>query len=254
MKKFVIIFILAQVLLSSCKVLNPSIMFRSKKDYPFQQYSDTALASYRISPFDRITFRLYANDGFKIIDMVSQGGGNSGQMGSMFSYWIEEDGKVKLPLLGRVEIAGKTIREAELFLEEKYEEFYNNPFVQINVTNRRVMVFPGSDGKGTVITLQNNNTTLIEAIAMAGGIDNIGKAHRIKLIRNINSDSPQVYLIDLSTMEGLKYAKIPLQNNDVVYVEPMYRPVSALVNQITPVITLLSSVVTIYGLITLLSK
>jgi polysaccharide export outer membrane protein len=230
-------------------------MFRSNKDYPFQQYSDTAISGYRISPFDRITFRLYANDGFKIIDMVSQGGGgNFSQTLNMFSYWIEEDGQVKLPLLGRVELAGKTIREAELFLEEKYEQFYNNPFVQINVINRRVMVFPGSDGKGTVINLENNNTTLIEAIAMAGGIDNIGKAHRIKLIRNINSDSPQVYLIDLSTMEGIKYAKIPLQNNDVVYVEPMYRPVSALVNQITPVITLLSSVVTIYGLITLLSK
>ena len=39
-----------------------------------------------------------------------------------------------------------TVREAELMLEEKYTKYYNKPYVQLLVVNRRVVVFPGGGG------------------------------------------------------------------------------------------------------------
>ena len=44
------------------------------------------------------------------------------------------------------------------------------------------------------------------------------RANRIKLIRNINGNQ-EVYLIDLSTIDGIKDGSIILQSNDIIYVE-----------------------------------
>ncbi|MBK6834533.1 MAG: hypothetical protein IPG89_09750 [Bacteroidetes bacterium] len=52
--------------------------------------------------------------------------------------------------------------------------------------------------------MEYNNTTVFEAIALAGGISQDGKAYRIKLIRRVTPNSnPIVYLIDLSKIEGI---------------------------------------------------
>ena len=55
---------------------------------------------------------------------------------------------------------------------------------------------------------------------MAGGLADKGRAARIKLIRGDLAD-PEVYLIDLATIEGISQADIILQANDIIYVEPI---------------------------------
>ena len=65
-------------------------------------------------------------------------------------------------------------------LEEKYASYYVKPFVLMSVQNKRVIVFPGNAGDAKVIPLLNNNTSLIEALALAGGISDDGKAHKVK--------------------------------------------------------------------------
>ena len=152
---------------------------------------------------------------------------------------------VKLPILGRLEIKGMTIRNAEKLLEEKYSEFYRKPFVLMNVVNRRVIVFPGQQGNAKVIPLQNNNTSLLEALALAGGIAEVGKANRVKLIRGKISD-PEIYLIDLSTIEGMKQADIVMQANDIIYVEPRLRITQGLVAEIAPIVSLITSAILLY--------
>jgi polysaccharide export outer membrane protein len=104
-------------------------------------------------------------------------------------------------------------------LEERYKEFYVDPFVKVFVQNKRVIIFPGSDGTARVLTLSNQNTTLLEAIALAGGISGSAKANRVKLIRRTDAE-PLVFLIDLSTIEGMKQGNIVLQGNDIIYVQP----------------------------------
>ena len=44
--------------------------------------------------------------------------------------------------------------------------------------------------KRQVLTLVNQNTTLIEALALAGGISEMGKAKKVKLIRCLLYTSP----------------------------------------------------------------
>jgi len=101
--------------------------------------------------------------------------------------------------------------------------------------------------------LVNNNTTLIEALALAGGISDNGKAKKIKIIRNVGNKDV-VYLIDLSTIEGIKNAHMVLQSNDIVYVEPRRRYSSKFVQEMAPIISLISSALIVYSVTNTISK
>ena len=236
-------------------MLDQSIMLRTPEGYEFAAIPDTLTGEYNLETNDIIQFRLFSNDGFKLVDVVSQESNNNRIfMNNMPSYKIDFDGTSKLPVLGRIKLSGMTLREAELFLEEQYAAFYNNPYILLTVNNRRVIIFPGNSGNATVLNLQNDNTTLIEALARVGGLKNDAKANKIKVIRGPR-ENPEVFLIDLSTIEGIKDGSMVLQSNDIIYVEPRVRPVVEVTKEITPLIGLISAttslVTSIYSLVLL---
>jgi polysaccharide export outer membrane protein len=219
MRKLLFLFGLI-LFLSSCGWINPSIMLKTGKDYQYAKSPDSTKAlDYKISPNDI----------------------------------LESDGSAKLPVLGRIKLIGYTIREAESLLEEKYASFYVRPYVIMSVSNKRVIVFPGSAGDAKVIPLQNNNTTLIEALALAGGIADDGKARMVKLIRQ-NNDKHDVFLIDLSKIEGIKQGSMVLQANDIIYVEPRKKYASRFVQEAAPIISILTSAFVLFTYSKAISK
>ncbi len=236
--------ILLTVSITSCK-LNPSIMLQTERGYEFDSIPSNPSAEYKLDLNDRISFRLFSKNGFKIIDLTSftSVGANAVNFSQSFQYTIEADSTVKLPIVGRIKLGGLTIRQAERMLEGAYGSFYNDPFVMINVLNRRVVVFSGNDGRSKVVTLVNENTTLIEGLAMAGGLTEFGKAYKIKLIRGDGGPETKVFLIDLSTIEGINAANMVLQSNDIIYVEPQIRAANDILRQITPIVTIITSAV-----------
>ena len=140
--------IVLRVLFSACnRTYRSSRMFMAKRSYDYTELVDTTNDNeFRLSPNDIIDFRLFTNDGFKLIDlstMNDNGGMRLTQQQNNFYYLLEYDGMVKLPMIGRVELAGKTIKEAENFLEEKYAKYYIDPFARLEAVNRRVVVFTG---------------------------------------------------------------------------------------------------------------
>ncbi len=225
-------------------------MLKTPKNYTYADIKDSLLTQeYRISANDLIEFKLYSNDGFKLTDVTSspltttvQNVNQGGQQ-----YTVDIDGFVKLPVLGRTLLKGLTVRQAEKDLEEKYSLYYIKPFIIIKVTSRRVTVFPGEFGASKVIPLEHDNTTLFEALALAGGIAVDGKAYEIKLIRR-NGEKTEVFHIDLSTISGLNEGNIILQANDVIYVENRLRVTSAVVNELAPFFSIISSVLVLYEL------
>ncbi len=241
--------LLGVLLLSGC-TLNRDIMFKTPTDYEFSQFSDSGYTNLRLQANDQIQFRLFANDGFKMIDLVSEGGTREASFlqRTSFLYFIDNLGSAKLPLLGKVRLAGMTLREAETFLESKYVDYYNRPFVQLLVESRRVVVFPGEGGDARSVALENNNTTLLEVIGMAGGLSNRGNAKKVKVFRYDTDRTRKVYQFDLSTIDGLKYADMVMQGDDVVYVQPNAEIARGIVRDLSPIVTLLTSLVLIYSI------
>lgn len=256
MRKY--LFLILLLPLFSCR-LNPSIMFKTGADYPYKVDQTIGNVEYRLAPNDILGFSVFTNDGFKLIDLTTgiggAAGGSTGPSSAVsggnkngIQFNVDIEGNVKLPIIGKVKITDLTIREAEKLLEDKYTVYYNKPFVMLSVLNRRVMVFPGTGGSGTVVTLENENTTLIEALALAGGITQTGKSNVIKLIRG-DSRNPQVHLIDLSTVEGMTKSNMLLQANDIIYVEPVKRVSQGVLNEIAPIVGIITSLLLLYEIV-----
>ncbi len=257
--RYMLFLLLASAVLGSCTV-NKDILFKTPTDFEYDTLPDSLRAEAVIKTNNILTMNFFTGDGHLLIEngigsgVLSPAGGqnnaNNNVGRNQVSYLVNKDGTVKLPVLGRIKLAGLTIREAENVLQELYSQFYNDPFVILQVNNIRVIVSPGSGGAAQVITLVNANTTLLEALALAGGVNDRGVASKIKLIREDEvTKVRQVYQIDLSTIDGLEQADLIVQPNDIIYVEPLPLIAGELVREIAPVITLITTTVLIIALI-----
>jgi polysaccharide biosynthesis/export protein len=245
-----ILFIAIVLIFSSCAI-NKDLMFKTPVNYEYDIPPEVLDIEYRLQIHDIITFRLFDNDGFKLIDMTTGGGENMQNFRNMqdfVRYKIEIDGQCKLPIVGRVSLQGKTVREAELFLEETYSEYNVKPFVVIEVTNNRVIVMPGSGGDARVIPLLNDNTTLMEALASAGGIAKRGNASRIKLIRR-TAEGRQIYHIDLSKIDGVADADMIVQAQDIIYVEPVPQLAVEILRDLAPIFAIITSTIVLLNFV-----
>ena len=257
LKTLLFTFIPALMFLSSCANINSNILFKIPKGdkFVFDSIPLTPNEEYKLGTGDRFNFIFGTNKGEKIIfsqSGVSAGSGNNNnqtnnsQLAMRTSYLIRQDGLANLPLLGPIEISGKTVVEAENFLVELLSKNYLNPFVQISLTNQRVIIFPGK-GDAKVVYLINTNTSLLEAIAMAGGINESGRSNSIKLMRK-TSHGREIYKIDLSTISGLRSAEMIVQSNDYIYVDFKPRIASAFLNEITPWLSVLTTALLTYNI------
>jgi polysaccharide export outer membrane protein len=247
-----VFYFVALVSLFACNY-NSSRMLRTEKDYSFDEPPQNDSTAYIISVSDIIEFQLYTNDGTSLIDLtaISENQRSAG-LKTNTKYLVEFDGFVKLPIIGRKKLRGMTIGDAEEFLEKEYTKYYIKPFAKIKITNRRVTVFTGV-GQAKVIPLENENTTLMEVLGSAGGLTKLSKARNIKLIRG-DLKNPTVYYFDLSTLEGIKRTDFVLQTHDIIYVESRSDAFREIIRDVAPVISLITSTITLIVVINNLSK
>lgn len=247
-------------ILTSCGNINSNILFKIPRGADFQ-YDSIPLVpeeNFKLAPGDRFSFIFGTNNGEKII--LNQSGvdnnvlsDNNQMISNMqnrqnaMTYLVRQDGTSNLPVLGVIPVSGKTIVELEEEIRILLSENYINPFVQIRVTNQRVIIFPGK-GDAQVVGISNANTSLLEAIALAGGIRDEGRANSIKLMRKTNQGKREIYKIDLSTIDGLKNAQMIVQSNDYIYVDFKPRFASSFLSEVTPWLSVLSTAVITYSI------
>lgn len=254
MKTFVgsaLLFLSLAIILGSCGV-NSNLMFREAKG---AKVSDsipmTPTEDYKISPDDRITFTLTTKEGSLILEEMSGIADGTQRRFQPTEYLVRKNGEVKLPVIGLVNIAGLTVTQCEDTLSKRYSGKFKDPYVLVQITNQRVIVFPGNGSDAKVIPLINTNTTLMEALAQAGGITDRGKANSIKLMRKVKGERV-IYRIDLSTIDGLQYVDMIVQANDYIYVEPTPELPQEIAEDIVPIVSLISSGLIIFSAINLL--
>ncbi|RYM35693.1 hypothetical protein ERX46_01490 [Brumimicrobium glaciale] len=239
-------------LFTSCNV-NSHVMFKTTdSEVITENIPISPDDAYRLATDDKISFVLYVENGKRIIDLaagINSNGGSQQASSISLQYLVRQDGNIELPLLGLVQVAGMSTIEVQQKLSELYAVNYIDPFIQVEVTNRRVIVFPGTGGDAKVILIQNDNTTLMEAIALAGGITERGKANVVKVMRQ-TEEGRKVYQIDLSTIDGLKYADMIVQSNDYIYVEPTKQLSREFLKEVTPIVSLISSAILVFSVFT----
>lgn len=244
--------------LPSCRLLYPNQVFK-QKDYQYFDMVQKQMSQYIIQPGDEFTMRVFARDGFKLIDVfggesvgsVAESGSAVGTLVKTYTYIVDNEGVVKLPVLGYLYVKGFTKTELERVLAEKYSGLFVDPWVSVKVTNRRVFVFKG--GAASVVSLEDYPISLIEVLARTGGLDNDSKAYNIRVVRG-DIKNPEVYLVDLSTIEGIRKADLSVQPNDIVVVQKRKRVVSDVLKEAAPYFGAVTTITTFVLLFKTLGK
>lgn len=133
-------------------------------------------------------------------------------------YLVAEDGRIQLPLLGSTLVSGLTTDSLSKILTKKLLTYYKDPMVNIRIANLKVSIF-GDVAKPNAYTLQNERTTITQALSLAGDLNITGMRKNVILIRE--KDGKRKYIpIDLTSKKLFESEYYYLQNNDEIYVTP----------------------------------
>lgn len=217
-------------------------MFKTDKDYKFAKDSTQQLnLEQGISPDDRLQMQIFTNTGFQLVDVFGSVSGGAAGSGNTASYLVEQTGDVKLPILGKVNLKGKSVKEAEKILEEKYSQYFIDPFVILRIANRYAYVFQGEQGGATVVNLEKDNTSIFEVLAKAGGVNERSKVKQIKVVRG-DLKNPEIHLLDLSSVQSIASSDLAVKSNDIIYIEQTKETDRKVLNTIGPVVSILTTI------------
>ncbi len=136
---------------------------------------------------------------------------------------VDDHGNIRIPILGEVNVLGRTVDEVRRNIEAQLLSGYFNKEANIFVTvklggfrftvNGEVLI-PGTK------TLYQEQVTVMEAIANSGDISITGDRSHVVIIRQRpqGADIQEIDLTDVSVMNSPYFY---LQPNDYVYVKPL---------------------------------
>jgi len=146
--------------------------------------------------------------------------GSSSSTGeSSIGYLVEADGKIQLPYTGRVNAEGLTRLQLQDTLTQLFKNYTKNPVVSVRFLNYKFSVMGAVRNQGR-FNMQNERTTILEAISMAGDLTDLGKRENVLVVREVNGERNYARL-NLLSKDIFKSPYYYLKTNDVVYVEPV---------------------------------
>lgn len=157
------------------------------------------------------------------LGVLNSGSGVSGPInttnGAAIGYFVEADGKIKIPYVGSVQAEGLTRLQLEKTLTELFKDYTKNPIVNVRFLNYSYSVL-GEVTRGGKFNMVNERTTILEAITMAGDLTDLGKRDNVLIVREVNGQR-NFARINLSSKDLFKSPFFYLKTNDVIYVEPV---------------------------------
>lgn len=139
----------------------------------WQAYRGPGPEEYRVGPGDVLEVSIFALE--------------SPEETTVLERTVDGEGNISLPWIGNTYVAGKTQREIEREVAERYGHGYLlNPQVAVNVKEYRshAVVVTGAAAKPGVYFLRKEGTTLLEVLAMAGGLDS-SAGERVMVMRSV---------------------------------------------------------------------
>ncbi|QNN43043.1 polysaccharide biosynthesis/export family protein [Pedobacter roseus] len=179
-------------------------------------------AYYKIKVNDQLAIRNLQNKEFGANTSSSNSTGfnqtASGTINNTLSYLVDTDGKVNLPAIGKVEVLGLSRRDAAIKIQDLYaKQLLRDPIIELSVVNLKVTLL-GEFGRQGNFLLERENTTLIDIIGEAGGINKTADPKTLKIIRGDRSH-PEIIYVNLNDINSLASKKLVLQNNDIIVLQ-----------------------------------
>ena len=193
----------------------------NKKDLPtdtVQRTYQLQLSNYKIQPQDQLSINIVTltPDEYNFIkELAPQAGmttsGGAGGAGGGMGWFVDNEGSVTFPVLGKIKLSGLTIFKAEEKMKEILKDLLRDPVVRIRVINFR-FTFVGEINRQ--ITAPSPRISMMEALAMAGGLTELSNRENIKIIRQ-RGDQADVFYVNMLKEDFVASPNFYLQQNDI---------------------------------------
>jgi polysaccharide export outer membrane protein len=139
-------------------------------------------------------------------------------LGRVVGYSVDQDGNIKLPLVGKVSVGGQTTAAAEDLIQGKLSPFLKNAEVIVHMKNFKVSVM-GDVARPDVYTVLGDRITITEALTLAGDLNITAQRKNVLLVRE--TDGKREYIpFDLTSAQLFNSPYFYLKHNDMIYVQP----------------------------------
>jgi polysaccharide biosynthesis/export protein len=171
-------------------------------------HSPAAPQDYRVGPEDLLQITLYN---------IPQGEASATPRDT--NVRVSQEGKITLPLLGDVEVAGLTTSGLEQLLRGRYDQYLHKPQVGVQVKEYRSQLVTVTGAVRNPIVHQLTGTkTLVDLLALAGGVSERAGG-QVHLFRQ-GPEGRQTYVVDLLALaSNPELVSMPVQAGDVINVQ-----------------------------------
>lgn len=138
--------------------------------------------------------------------------------GSLQGYWVDPEGNIEFPVLGKLYVEGMTTTQLRDTLTLLISQSVKDPIININFMNFFVTILgevksPGRHAVGS------QGMTIFEALGLAGDLTIYGKRNNVLISREVDGkmEFARLNLNDEAIFASPYYH---IRQNDVIYVEP----------------------------------
>lgn len=214
--------------------------------------TEFADSEYRIQVNDYLFISIRAVEG-GITDIFTSNAAiyqTSGKNQSLVGYYVNSDGTIDYPYLGRIYLKGQTLREAMETVKIASESLVGKAKVEVRLINNSISIL-GEVVKPNSYFITKTKISIYEAISLGEGFTAYAKRNKVKVLRTTNGER-KLYLVDLNSGQQIGKNMFFVYPNDVVYVEPMRAKSIGLTPTFS--LTVLTTVITFVVLVSSLSN
>lgn len=138
--------------------------------------------------------------------------------GSLQGYWVDPDGNIDFPVLGKLHIEGMTTTQLRDTLTQLISQSVKDPIININFMNFFVTILGEVKTPGRH-AVSSQGMTIFEALGLAGDLTIYGKRNNVLVSREVDGkmEFARLNLNDEAIFASPYYH---IRQNDVIYVEP----------------------------------
>lgn len=213
---------------------------------------DTTAFQMRLYPGDIISVDLYTvnPEAFPGLGLLARETGVNTDNRSAYEkgFVMDASGSLSLPYIGQVNLSGKTIPEATQLIRERFTRFIDDPVIVVKKLSFKVSLI-GEFNKPGLYYVPNETLSLLEALAMAGDLNNFADRTKIKLYRKTEKGTLEIP-IDITQVTAMTGPTRFVYPDDVIYAPPSPKKAFTAISPATAVITsLISTTVLVLALI-----
>lgn len=191
-----------------------------------KEYVNDRTVDYKLQPGDNLYIRFLNTMDERSAATLSGDtySGRSNYMSSdasiyLQSYTLDEEGRIELPLTGKINLKNLTVDQAKEKLQTEVNKFVSQTTLIVKLSNFNLTLL-GEVTRPGMYKVYQSQINLFEAIAMAGNMTSFAKNDEVKIIRQTDNGS-EIVTVNMGQADILSSPYYYLKPNDIIYVEPL---------------------------------